>query len=118
MIKATLLILAIIALLLFPLRFAVANSGFFREGIIEGLQTCRNDEDCIWVPTSCCDCDAGGSEMLINRQKETMFNILVRPICLEEPICTEENLCHNQEVFCDRTCKYGERTYTAPLLSR
>ena len=116
MIKLALIFLAAIAVIIIPLRFAVSYGGFFQEGVFSGLQSCDDDEDCLWVPTSCCDCTEGGGEMLINGEKELIYKLLVKPFCLEKQACGGTNSCHSQEVFCDRTCKFGERTYTKPLL--
>lgn len=118
MLKIAITFSIITALLLLPLRFAVSTGGFFRDGVIEGIQSCKVDSDCIWAPTGCCDCYEGGREMLINKDKELLYNVLVKDICMGEQPCGEENTCHDEEVFCDRTCKFGKRTYTKPLLTR
>ena len=118
MVKFTLTLLFIAALFIVPARLAMTYSGFVREGVFEGLQSCKADDECIWVSTGCCNCNQGGGEVLINKDKEKTYNLLVKPICLGEQVCSSENLCHAEEVFCDKTCKFGERTYTKPLLSR
>ena len=116
MLKITIIVAILAALLILPLRIGVSSGGFFRDGVIEGLQSCSQDSDCTWVSTSCCECFEGGSEMLINKQKEWMFNALVKDVCLGEQVCNTENYCHNEEVYCDRTCKFGTKTYSKPLL--
>ena len=116
MVKITLTLAVLAAIILVPLRFAISSGGLFRNGIVEGIQACKQDSDCIWVPTGCCACDAGGNEMLINREKEWIHNLLVKDVCVGDQYCTEENYCQDQNVFCDRTCKFGKKTYTKPLL--
>lgn len=117
MLKITVTILIISALLLLPLRFAISTGGFFQDGIIGGLQICKRDSDCIWVPTGCCPCNIGGREMLINKEKELIFELLIKEICVGEQSCAGENYCHDERVFCDRSCKFGKKTYTRPLLT-
>jgi hypothetical protein len=117
MLKITFTVAVIALLLLLPLRFAISSGGFFRDGIIEGLQSCKKDSDCIWAQKECCGCDLGGSEMLINKDKEFLFKLLIKDICIGEVSCVGEYNCHDEDVFCDRTCKFGQKTYTRPLLA-
>lgn len=117
MLKVTLVVAIVAGLVLVPLRFAVSSSGFFRDGIMEGIQACKEDSDCVWAATGCCQCYEGGREILINKEKKWLFNLLVKDVCLEKEICKSENYCINEEIYCDRTCKFGERTYTKPLLA-
>lgn len=117
MLKITLALVILIALAILPLRIGVSTGGFFRDGIYEGVQSCRQDSDCIWVPTGCCGCEQGGGEMLINKEKEWIYTILVKDVCFGEQYCSGEYACTEQEVYCDRTCKTGKKTYTKPLLA-
>jgi hypothetical protein len=118
MTKAVLVVIAVLAAVVFSVRFAVSSSGFFHDGVMEGLQACKTDEDCIWVSQGCCSCEEGGKEILINREKERIFNLIVRDICFGKEQCGSEDRCHYEDVFCDRSCKFGKRTYTKPLLMR
>ena len=113
----TLLILSIL-LIFFAVRYAISKSAFFREGIMEGIQSCKTDDDCKWVESGCCSCSLGGGEALINKDKETSYNLLVKPLCLQEETCRGEDVCNYEEVYCDRVCKFGERIYEKPLLIR
>lgn len=107
-----------IAGFIFAIRYAISYSGFVYEGVAEGVQACKEDSDCIWVPMGCCSCDYGGREILINKDKEFMFNLLIKELCLEEQVCGGEDVCHLEDVYCDRQCKYGDRSYSKPILSR
>lgn len=118
MLKITFTIATIIAVSILGLRFAMTNFSTLNEGIMEGLQSCRVDSDCIWVARGCCGCGTGGAEMLINKDKELLFKLLVKDFCFDQPSCSGENACHAETVFCDRTCKFGERIYDKPLLLR
>lgn len=120
MFKITFVVVGLFLLAILPLRLGITSGGFFRDGIMEGLQSCRQDSDCVWVPTGCCTCEQGGGELLINREKEWLYTLLVKEVCLGEQYCsggyacTEEN---SNVVYCDRTCKFGKRSYTKPLLA-
>lgn len=117
MFKITLVLVMLAVISILPLRIGVSTGGFFREGIIEGVQSCNEDSDCVWVPTGCCGCKQGGGEMLINKEKEWIYNVLVKEICLGEKYCSGTYACSDDEVYCDRTCKTGKKTYTKPLLA-
>jgi hypothetical protein len=118
MIRFLYIFVFIIIGLLFIARYSIANSSLINEGVIEGIQACEKDEDCKWVITGCCACELGGKEMLINRKKETVYKILVKPLCLQEVVCKGEDMCHYEEVYCDKVCKFGKRKYSKPLLLR
>jgi hypothetical protein len=118
MLKLTFILILLAAGIIIPARFIVEYNSFMKEGIVSGLQSCKSDDECIWVATGCCDCEYGGGEMLVNENKEMLFNLLLKPLCLGENSCDGDNLCHAEDVFCDKTCKFGEKTYTKPLLSR
>ena len=116
MIKIALLLLILAAAVIFPARFFIAQGGFIEEGVMEGIQSCRKDSDCVWAETTCCGCGQGGGETPINKEKIWIFNLLVKPVCQGEIVCEGENACHNEQVYCDRTCKFGKRVYTPSLL--
>lgn len=118
MFKISFAIVIIAVILILPLRFAITTGGFLQEGIIDGIQSCKVDSDCTWAPTGCCNCEVGGGEMLINKNKEFLYKLLVKEVCIGEQSCVGENSCNEAEVFCDRTCKFGKRTYTRPLLAQ
>lgn len=118
MIKITVALAFLIALIILPLRFAVSNSSFFGGGFLEGIQACKVDSDCKWVDTGCCGCQQGGNEIVINKTQETTYKLLYKPLCLKEPNCSNKNACHAEEVFCDGICKFGKRVKKKPLLSR
>lgn len=118
MIKLTILLVILAALIILPARFVIAQGGFIQDGIMEGLQSCREDSDCVWAETTCCGCDQGGSEIVINKEKIWIFNLLLKPFCQGEQVCEGENACHNEQIYCDRTCKFGKKVYTPSLLVR
>ncbi len=118
MLKLTLFLVILAAIIIFPLRYAITQGGFFHDGIMEGIQSCKADSDCGWVETTCCPCDQGGSEIVINKEKIWIFNLLIKPFCQSEQICQGENVCHNEQIYCNRSCKFGKPTYTPSLLIR
>jgi hypothetical protein len=117
MIKITFIIVFTVGLIAFASRYIVSTSGFMQEGIMESIQSCKYDEDCIWTPTGCCGCEDGGGEIVINKDKESFYKLFIKSICFGEQTCSGENMCHAEEIFCDKTCKFGERTVTKPLLA-
>lgn len=119
MTKLTIIIAVVLAVILFSIRFAISTSGFFQEGIMEGIQACRSNDDCVWVGTGCCSCESGGGEMLINKNNEFLFKLLIKDICLGEESCAGEYACHDYDlVHCAKTCKFGKREPNLPLLVR
>lgn len=118
MLKVSFLIVFTIALIAFASRFVISTSGFMQGGIMENIQACKRDDDCVWVPSDCCGCQAGGGEIVVHKEKVLIYNLFVKPICLGEASCSLENACHDEEIFCDKTCQFGKRTVTKPLLAQ
>lgn len=118
MLKTVSIIVIVIAFFLVATRLAITSSGFLQGGIMEGIQACKSKDDCVWTPTTCCSCKQGGGEIVINSEKEWLYKALIKPICLGEQSCFGENACHYEEIFCDRTCKFGKPTFTKPLLTK
>lgn len=118
MVKLTFTIFVITGAILLATRYAILYSRFLNDGIMEGIQTCKSDDDCIWAPTGCCGCDEGGREILINKGKETTYKLLIKPFCFKEQTCPQKDACNYEEVFCDQICKFGKKTVTKPLLTR
>ena len=118
MLKIILILVILAALVILPARFLIAQGGFIQDGVTEGLQSCRKDSDCVWVETTCCGCDQGGTEVVIKKENIQIFNLLVNPFGQGEQIWEGKTACHNEEIYCDRTCKFGKRVYTPSLLVR
>lgn len=116
--KIVALVSLLVALVVFSARFAISSSSFLMDGVMEGIQSCNKKSDCTWVQTSCCGCSYGGEETVINKNNQRIYNLLVKPICLNQQDCSGSNTCHTEKIFCDRTCKFGEKTTSKPLLAR
>jgi len=64
-------------------------------------QSCKADEDCMWITNGCCDCGNGGIEVAIARSQEAAFRAQFQ--CTHVPCTTmgRTPVCGTGSVHCE-----------------